>query len=112
VRPYAFELITRLILRIFKNPFTETFYAYVGIKISKKKKIDFLKPTNVKAPLNTVTYGLACAPFLAMRALRQLAADERSRYPEGASVLLQDTYMDDILFGADTMEAVLENETT
>lgn len=33
--------------------------------------------------LNTVTYGLVCAPFLAMRTLRQLAKDEGKRYPLG-----------------------------
>ncbi|XP_011699594.1 PREDICTED: uncharacterized protein LOC105456915 [Wasmannia auropunctata] len=31
--------------------------------------------------LNTVTYGLACAPFLAIRVLRQLADDEGDRFP-------------------------------
>jgi len=56
--------------------------------------------------LNTVTYGLAYAPFLAMRSLHQLA-NEYHQYPEGASVLRQDTYMDDILFGADILEAAL-----
>lgn len=58
--------------------------------------------------LNTVTYGLACAPFLAIRTLRQLATDERKAYPEGARVLFQDVYMDDILMGASTIEETLE----
>ncbi|XP_024889572.1 uncharacterized protein LOC112465975 [Temnothorax curvispinosus] len=31
--------------------------------------------------LFTVTYGLACAPFLAIRTLQQLAHNEQSRYP-------------------------------
>lgn len=43
--------------------------------------------------LNTVTYGLACAPFLAMRTLKQLADDEEARFPRGADVLRQDVYM-------------------
>ncbi|XP_011687025.1 PREDICTED: uncharacterized protein LOC105449468 [Wasmannia auropunctata] len=54
--------------------------------------------------LNTVTYGLACAPFLAMRALRQLADDEEETYPRGADVLRRDVYMDDVLTGADTLD--------
>ncbi|XP_011706167.1 PREDICTED: uncharacterized protein LOC105461365 [Wasmannia auropunctata] len=54
--------------------------------------------------LNTVTYGMACAPFLAIRTLRQLADDESSRFPKGASALKQDTYVDDILTGAATLE--------
>ncbi|XP_011859086.1 PREDICTED: uncharacterized protein LOC105556600 [Vollenhovia emeryi] len=53
--------------------------------------------------LNTVTYGLACAPFLAMRVLRQLADDEETRYPLGAAVIRRDVYMDDVLTGADSL---------
>lgn len=34
--------------------------------------------------LNTVTYGMACVPFLALRVLQQLASDEESRFPLGA----------------------------
>ncbi|XP_029155196.1 uncharacterized protein LOC114928280 [Nylanderia fulva] len=54
--------------------------------------------------LSTVTYGLSCAPYLAIRTLRQLAEDEGHRYPKGALILLSDVYMDDILAGAETME--------
>ncbi|XP_011871024.1 PREDICTED: uncharacterized protein LOC105563753, partial [Vollenhovia emeryi] len=53
--------------------------------------------------LNTVTYGLACAPFLAMRVLRQLADDEETRYPLAAAVIRRDVYMDDVLTGADSL---------
>ncbi|XP_036142860.1 uncharacterized protein LOC118645588 [Monomorium pharaonis] len=53
--------------------------------------------------LNTVTYGLACAPFLAIRTLRQLASDEQQRFPKGASALRRDCYVDDILTGASTI---------
>ncbi|XP_036140869.1 uncharacterized protein LOC118644969 [Monomorium pharaonis] len=58
--------------------------------------------------LDTVTYGLACAPYLAMRTLHQLADDERERYPRGAAVLERDVYMDDVLTGAATLEEALE----
>ncbi|XP_029175396.1 uncharacterized protein LOC114943843 [Nylanderia fulva] len=54
--------------------------------------------------LDTVTYGLSCAPYLAIRTLRQLAEDEGHRYPKGAIILLSDVYMDDILTGAETMK--------
>lgn len=55
--------------------------------------------------LNTVTYGLASAPYLAIRVLRQLATDEANDLPLGADVLRHDTYMDDILTGAASLEA-------
>jgi len=57
--------------------------------------------------LNTVTYDLTCAPFLAMRTLRQLADDEGGRFPYGAEARL-DTYMDDILTDAPTFGATKE----
>ena len=54
--------------------------------------------------LKTVTYGLASAPFLAIRTLQQLAEDERSRFPLASDVLLHDTYMGDIVSGAADLE--------
>lgn len=53
--------------------------------------------------LNTVTYGLACAAFLAIRSLRQLAEDERQHYPRAATALLRDCYVDDVVSGADSI---------
>ncbi|XP_011163879.2 uncharacterized protein LOC105198742 [Solenopsis invicta] len=58
--------------------------------------------------LNTVTYGLACAPFLAMHTLLQLANDEAENYPLGARALRGKVYMDDILTGASTLEKACE----
>lgn len=58
--------------------------------------------------LCTVTYGLACAPFLAIRTLHQPAEDEKNRFPLGAAVLQNDVYVDDIFLGASTMSAAME----
>ncbi|XP_025264939.1 uncharacterized protein LOC112638102 [Camponotus floridanus] len=58
--------------------------------------------------LNTVTYGLACAPFLAIRTLRQLADDEESTNPKGAVALRRDCYVDDIVTGASTLSEAVE----
>ncbi|KAL6419003.1 hypothetical protein ACFW04_011632 [Cataglyphis niger] len=57
---------------------------------------------------NTVTYGLACAPFLAVRSLRQLADDEEARFPYGSTVLRRDVYVDDILTGAPSIEEAMD----
>lgn len=53
--------------------------------------------------LNTVTYNLSYAPYLETRTLRQLVEDEGARYPLGAAMLRRDVYVDDVLFGADTL---------
>lgn len=61
--------------------------------------------------LNTVMYGLVCAPFLVIRTLLQLAADETENYPLGAAVLKRDVYVDNILTSADTMEEANQLQT-
>lgn len=47
--------------------------------------------------LNTVTYGVSSAAFLAIRTLLQLAEDEQKPFPHAAQVLRTDVYMDDIV---------------
>ncbi|XP_029173720.1 uncharacterized protein LOC114942515 [Nylanderia fulva] len=58
--------------------------------------------------LKTVTYGLACAPFLAIRTLQQFAADEETRYPRGVRALRHDCYVDDVVTGADSLADAIE----
>ncbi|XP_062537786.1 uncharacterized protein LOC134206107 [Armigeres subalbatus] len=58
--------------------------------------------------LNTVTYGTKPAPFLATRTFNQLATDEKLQYPLAARAVTEDTYMDDVITGADTIQAASE----
>ena len=53
--------------------------------------------------LNTVTFGTACAPFLAIRTLHKLAEDEEAAFPEAAKILKRDFYVDDLQTGAQTI---------
>ncbi|XP_050599186.1 uncharacterized protein LOC126926913 [Bombus affinis] len=57
--------------------------------------------------LNTVTFGLSAAPYLALRCLKQLAEDEGNRFPRASSVVQRDFYVDDALTGADTKEELI-----
>ncbi|KMQ86254.1 hypothetical protein RF55_14807 [Lasius niger] len=68
------------------------------------QRILWRKMEENKFQLNTVTYGLTCAPYLAIRVLRQLANNEESRFSLGAETLCRDIYMDDVLTGASTVE--------
>ncbi|XP_035227314.1 uncharacterized protein LOC118199533 [Stegodyphus dumicola] len=54
--------------------------------------------------LNTVTYGTASAPYLATRALYQLAYDEQNNYPLASKAVLQNFFVDDCLVGAQNTE--------
>ena len=58
--------------------------------------------------LTSVTYGTASAPYLVLRVLRQLAEDERDRFPLGSQVIRDHSYVDDILAGGDTLKQTWE----
>ncbi|XP_058448790.1 uncharacterized protein LOC131428764 [Malaya genurostris] len=58
--------------------------------------------------LGTVTYGTKSAPFLATRILHQLALDEEERYPLAARAVIYDTYMDDVITGADDIDIAIK----
>ncbi|XP_031333915.1 uncharacterized protein LOC116163923 [Photinus pyralis] len=57
--------------------------------------------------LNTVTYGVASSPYQAIRTLRQLSKDYKSEYPQASNVLEQDTFVDDVVSGTDSVESSL-----
>ncbi|XP_045458837.1 uncharacterized protein LOC123669270 [Melitaea cinxia] len=54
--------------------------------------------------LLTVTFGTACAPYLAVRSLQELAYKECQNKPEIAKIILNDFYMDDVMTGSETLE--------
>ncbi|XP_055681881.1 uncharacterized protein LOC129789254 [Lutzomyia longipalpis] len=58
--------------------------------------------------LTTVTYGTACAPYLATRVLQQIALDNEKDFPEASHAIQMGFYMDDLLYGADTVESAMQ----
>nr|XP_022906253.1 uncharacterized protein LOC111418055 [Onthophagus taurus] len=58
--------------------------------------------------LCTVTYGLSSAPYLALKCIKQLAEENQEKFPQGFEVLRYNTYVDDILSGAETAEEAHE----
>lgn len=62
--------------------------------------------------LNRLTFGTSCAPYQAIRTVKQLAEIERFNYPAAAEVIKNDTYVDDVISGGDDVQAVqqLRNE--
>ena len=65
-------------------------------------------PEPIHYRLLTLTYGMNCAPYFTLRRVAQLARDEGPRFLKAADVLLQDTYVDDVLTGASIIEEVVE----
>ncbi|XP_059220655.1 uncharacterized protein LOC131995716 [Stomoxys calcitrans] len=60
--------------------------------------------------LSTVTFGINCAPFLAIRTLLQLASDTEEEFPQISKILRKETYVDDILSGGFTIEETLDSQ--
>ncbi|UYV68826.1 hypothetical protein LAZ67_6001081 [Cordylochernes scorpioides] len=54
--------------------------------------------------LLTVTYGLACAPYLAIRTLHQIAHEVQVSNPRVSKIIREDFYVDDLLTGCPTLE--------
>ena len=50
--------------------------------------------------LNTVTYGLTCSSYLAIRVLLQMANDHEQEHPVAADVVRKEMYTDNVLTGA------------
>ena len=50
-----------------------------------------------------VTFGITSLPFLASKALLQVAEDHKSEFPEAAQVVQQSFYVDDCLTGANSI---------
>ncbi|XP_076660338.1 uncharacterized protein LOC143363666 [Halictus rubicundus] len=57
--------------------------------------------------LNTVTFGLSAAPYLAIRCLHQLASDEYENFPRASTIISKDVYVDDLLTGTDNYDDAL-----
>ena len=54
--------------------------------------------------LTTVTFGVNCSPFLAIRTIRQLIKDHGHKYPRAAKALTEALYMDDLVHGEQSPE--------
>jgi hypothetical protein len=58
--------------------------------------------------LKTVTYGITCAPYQAIRCLMQLALENEKTYPLACPVIQNSFYVDDLLHSVDKKETAIE----
>ncbi|XP_073841335.1 uncharacterized protein [Musca autumnalis] len=59
--------------------------------------------------LQTVTFGVNCAPYLAIRTLLQLSEDNQASHPTASYILRSQIYVDDILSGANSITETRSN---
>ena len=84
--------------QIFVDPRDVTYQRILWQKNPSEPPIEFI--------LLTVTYGTAAAPFLALRVLEQLVIDEGEAFPLAVIILLEQKYIDEVLFGHDKRDYV------
>ena len=58
--------------------------------------------------MKRLTLGVTSSPYLATQVLRQAADDHLSEYPEAADIIRLVFYVDDVLTGADSVEAAVK----
>ncbi|XP_051862317.1 uncharacterized protein LOC127565806 [Drosophila albomicans] len=90
--------ITKMYRQILVDP-NHTRFQRLLFRTPDEKLCDF--------ELNTVTFGVNCAPYLAIRVLHQLASDVRDRYPLASDIIANYMYVDDVLAGAHTKQAAV-----
>lgn len=64
---------------------------------------DHIQPEIQQFQLNTLSYGVTTAAFLAMRCLHELAYQHQETHPRASQILLQDIFVDDIVTGASSL---------
>ncbi|KMQ88124.1 hypothetical protein RF55_12443 [Lasius niger] len=88
-------------------------YRQVKLKKEDRKLQRILWRWDRKKPiqifeLNTITYGMASSPFLAIRCLQEAAQQMEYKYKDASEVIRRDFYVDDLLTGADTVKALIQ----
>ncbi|XP_073831520.1 uncharacterized protein [Musca autumnalis] len=98
---YAFNAdITKMYRQILLDP-RQTKFQRILLRKSPQDPIEDYE-------LLTVTFGVNCAPFLALRTLIKLAEDVKEIYPKAANIILQNLYVDDVLAGGHTVEETIQ----
>ncbi|XP_047532738.1 uncharacterized protein LOC125067886 [Vanessa atalanta] len=69
--------------------------------------------SNDKVPIQhfkllTLTFGTACAPYLAVKTLQTLALLEKDKFPVAAHITKNDYYVDDLMTGCETETEALQ----
>ncbi|XP_072403248.1 uncharacterized protein [Diabrotica undecimpunctata] len=102
-RTYKFALtadIQKMFRQIKINP-DQTFLLNILWRDSPQEELQCLE-------LQTVTYGTKSAPFLSTRCLMELAHVHKNSYPLASDALLNSCYVDDILFGSETLDGLFK----
>ncbi|XP_046808394.1 uncharacterized protein LOC111688723 [Lucilia cuprina] len=99
---YVFNAdIEKMYRQILVNPQHTPYQRILFRSSSEKEPQDF--------ELQTVTFGVNCAPYLAMRTLLELAESCNNDYPEISIILKENMYVDDVLAGSHDLSLALKS---
>lgn len=106
--------------RSYKYAFTadvEKFYRCIWIsEDQQQRQKNIWRPSTTETlkeyTLCTLTSGTKCAPWLAMRTLKQLALDDGHKYPAAAKILQTELYCDDLISGSNSLQGAKELQST
>ncbi|XP_063907415.1 uncharacterized protein LOC135125692 [Zophobas morio] len=102
-RTYQFAFssdVVKMYRQIWVDP-SDTPYQRIFWRKSSDKPVEVYE-------LQTVTYGTACAPYLAIKCLQKLAIDEQLDFPLASTIILRDFYVDDLLTGTNSVKEAIE----
>ncbi|KAG8236133.1 hypothetical protein J437_LFUL001607 [Ladona fulva] len=66
------------------------------------------QPSTWRVNLTIITYGIASAPYLALRTLQKLVEDEGAPYPAESHALRRSTHVDDIVLSVKSVEEAVK----
>lgn len=58
--------------------------------------------------LTTIAFGINISPYIAVATVQHHARSEVEKFPEACSIILKDSYMDDVSSGCDTVEEAIK----
>ncbi|XP_055910886.1 uncharacterized protein LOC129945251 [Eupeodes corollae] len=98
------------------NSDVEKMYRQIKIYPDQTPFQKILFRENPKDPLTvfemlTLTFGVSCSPYLAIRSLHQLAREVEKSHPLAANILLRELFVDDVLSGAHDIPTALKAQS-
>lgn len=114
VQPDSFDILLRFREKRFVlKSDVEKMYRQVFIDPSERKYQKILWRSSPSEPikhytLNTVTFGVSSAPFLATNTLNRIAEEFSKRFPAASEIIKSSFYVDDLLFSFDSIDEGLK----
>lgn len=118
VGPIVQSSLVEILMRFRKHRFVivgdvEKMYRMVWVNNEDAKYQNILWRASVNEPVKqyslcTVTYGTAPASFISTRCLKELAINNEAAHPQAAKAILNDMYVDDLMTGAGSREALFK----